>query len=84
MSNSINTDLLERTAETLDLADHHAEYWVGTLWEDKFDVAKAQVIRHMDTSLEDLYYHSLPALEQLIKASSIEMFEREFQPNEQY
>jgi len=78
----VNQDLLERTAETIDLAKYHSDYWTGTFWEGKFDILIGEVERDAQNDLERLYYTSLPALEALVKDSMNEVFVKEYNPEE--
>ncbi|MBA3678771.1 hypothetical protein H0W80_01060 [Candidatus Saccharibacteria bacterium] len=73
MSNQTNTNLIEKTADTLDLAGEHAEYWTNTTIGKVIDNLMAQVIKHIDNNdLETLQMHSLPALEnKLIESAQV-------------
>lgn len=79
MSDLVNQTIYENAREALDLAKSHSEYWVGTTWEDMFDLrSKAVVTDVQNNNLEDLYNVSLPRLEELFKESMKEMFLREY------
>lgn len=76
MSNSVNEQLLERAAETIDLAHEHQEFWLSTPMGKMLDKLVAQVVKNIDdNNLEDLHAFNLPALERGLRQSAINMAE---------
>jgi hypothetical protein len=71
---SATTDLLEKTASTLDLATDHQEFWAGTLHEKVIQAAIDQVESDLKSNdYERLYWTSLPALNVKLIDSAKEM-----------